>query len=70
MKFNFTKGKSANYIVSIYEPDGCHDQLYYHYHREAKDKLNELKGSGCYEKGTIISLYDIHKDIRKEFVRI
>lgn len=70
MKFDFTKGQPAKYMVSIYEPDGSHDKLYYHYFREAKRKVNWLKENESYEKGTIISLYDMQKDARKEFVRI
>ena len=67
MKFDFTKGKSAKYMVSIYMPDGCHDQLYYHYYREAKTKLDKLSTCGHYERGTVISLYDIKNDIRKDY---
>jgi hypothetical protein len=70
MKFDFTKGKPARYLVGIYMPDGCYDHLYYHYYREAKRKLNDLKNSGHYEKGTHMSLLDMIKDERKEFITI
>lgn len=70
MKFDFTKGQPAKYMVSVYDPAGCHDQLYYHYFKEAKAELCRLKESGFYEKGTIISIYDLQKDIRKEFIRV
>ena len=70
MRFDFTKGKTAKYMVSIYMPDGCYDHLYYHSHREAKEKFDKLSKSGHYEKGTAMSLYDIQKDIRKEYARI
>ena len=70
MKFDFTEGKSAIYMVSIYDHVGCHDQLYYHYYRDAEAKLKELSESGFYESGTVMSLYDIKKDVRKRFIRI
>lgn len=70
MKFDFTKGKPARYLVGIYMPDGCYDHLYYHYYREAKQKIKQLIDSKHYEKGTRISLSDIKKDIRKEYIRL
>lgn len=70
MRFDFTKGKTLKYMVSLYMPDGCNDHMYFHYYKEAKDKLMKLSRSGFYEKGTSFSLYDIVKDIRKEYIRI
>lgn len=70
MIFDFTKGKATRYMLSIYMPDGCNDQLYYHYYREAKAKYESLKNSGYYEKGTIISIYDMKQDVSTECARI
>ena len=70
MKFDFTKGKPARYLVGIYMPNGCHDHIYYHYYKEAKQKIKQLIDSKHYEKGTRISLSDIKKDIRKEYIRL
>ena len=70
MRFDFTKGKTAVYMVSIYTPDGCDDHLYYHYYKEAMEKFQKLKNSEHYEKGTSFSIYDMNKDVRKEYCRI
>lgn len=70
MRFYFTNGKTAVYMVSIYTPDGYNDHLYYHYYKEAFEKFQKLKDSGHYERGTSFSIYDMKKDIRKEYVKI
>ena len=70
MKFDFTKGKTAKYLVSIYMPCGCNDQLYYHYYKEAKEKFKTLCNCGHYDAGTRFGLYDMTKDVRKDYAKI
>lgn len=70
MRFDFTKAKKAVYMVSVYMPDGCTDHLYYHYYKEAKKKFNYLISSGFYEKGTAFSIYNMERDIRKDYKKL
>lgn len=67
MRFFQTKGKSAKYVLSIYGPH-IEDHIYYHYYNDAKMRFNSLVEER-HEKETIISIYDLDKDIRKDFIR-
>lgn len=70
MTFDFTKGKTAKYLVTIHMPDGCNDKLYYHYLKDAECEVRTLTCSGYYEKGTRFSLYDMVNDVRKIYKKI
>lgn len=67
MRFDYTKGKDARYMVSIYG-ETIEDKYYYHYHKEAKAMFEQMKKHG-FEKGTALSIYDIKQDIRKAFIK-
>lgn len=67
MKFDRTNGKNAVYIVTLYG-ETVADYYYYHYLKDAKNLFNRLK-EGNHEKGTIISIYDLINDTRKEFFK-
>lgn len=64
MKIDRTGGKEPRYMVSIYRWN-VSDYFYYHTYKEAKAFYDKVKDT---EQG-IISLYDIKKDIRKEYTR-
>lgn len=64
MKIDRTGGKEARYMVSIYRWN-VSDYYYFNSYREAKNLYDKIKDT---EQG-IISLYDIKKDIRKEYTR-
>lgn len=74
MKFDFTNGEKANYMVNLYIWDektgmwGGGDHMYYHSFAEAKSKFKELSDQPM-EPNTVISVDDMHKDIRKLFKR-
>lgn len=68
MRFDRTGGKTARYMVSIYR-GLVNDQIYYHYYKQAKDCFEGIKNGGA-EAGNIISVYDLDKDIRKDFARL
>ena len=57
MKFDYTKGKTAKYRVTIYSWN-VNDIYYFHYLSEAKAFLKKLKNKE-YEPDTIISIYDL-----------
>ena len=65
MKFNHTKGRDARYVVSLYAWN-VEDYHYFYYFREAKKLFDELCGQPQ-EKGTVVHITDISKDVRKEF---
>lgn len=67
MKFDMTGGKRAVYLVSLYGV-GVEDFYYFHYYKDAKEMFNRLKGAN-HKKGTIISVYDLIHDLRKDFAR-
>ena len=67
MKFDCTHGKKAKYLVSLYGWN-VEDKWYCNTYGEAKRIFNEIK-SVYQSSGTILSLTDMVKDIRKEFVR-
>lgn len=67
MRFDYTKGQYAKYMVSIYREIG-EDFYYFHSFKEAKEFFGRIKESEG--KGTTISLWDIKNDIRKDYERI
>ena len=67
MRFDCTNGKTARYIVSVYNWN-IDDHSYYHYYKDAKILFDKLKARD-FENGTVISIYDLIKDQRKEFIR-
>lgn len=68
MRFDHTKGQKAKYLVSLHWETG-YDLFYYHYYKDAKAKFDRLKAAEPREARSI-SLYDMVKDVRKEFARI
>ena len=68
MKFYHTLGKEPKYMVQVYT-EIWDDQYYFVEYRKAMDKFKELKGC-AWGEGTSISLYDMRKDIRKEYEKI
>lgn len=67
MRFDYTKGQGAKYMVSIHRESGD-DFYYFHYFKGAKELFDSAKTREA--EGTSISLYDMKKDIRKEYVRV
>ena len=66
MKFNYTKGEEARYLVMVYMELGD-DQYYYHTYREAKAKFEALKEDESLEDGAHLSIYDMINDVRKDY---
>lgn len=67
MKFDCTHGKKAKYLVSLYG-DTVEDKWYCSSYWEAKKIFDKVKL--MYQpSGTILSLADMVKDVRKEFKR-
>ena len=67
MTFDYTRGQKANYLVHIYTWN-LNDKLYNHAFKEAKHHYDELVAEE-WEEGTIISLSDLNKDVRKAYKR-
>ena len=68
MRFDYTEGKTEKYIVSLYWDERNSDHFYFHEYRKAKNKFDKLKDNAL--KGATITLYDLIKDVRKEFVKL
>ena len=66
MTFDYTHGQEAKYMVHIYR-GFCNDRLYFHSYNEAKKAFEKAKET---EKDASISIYNVSKDERKEFVRV
>ena len=66
MKFDYTKGQEARYMVSIYRWN-VDDHYYLHNYRDAKKLFDEIKQK---EEDASVSLWDLKKDIRKEYARV
>ena len=67
MRFDRTGGKRPRYIVSEYWETG-EDHYYFHYYRNAKFTYDYMKARALI--GTRLSLYDMVKDIQKEYESI
>ncbi len=66
MKFDYTKGKKAQYMVSIYSWN--FSDHYYFSDADTAKKFFKKAGKEK-EEGVSVSLWDMQKDIRKEFVK-
>ena len=69
MKFDYTHGKPARYLVMATWWNG-RDMYYFSAYRDAINLYKALQANGNYHNDTVISVYDIVKDVRKEFSRI
>ena len=67
MRFDYTQGRPAKYLVSVYAFN-VHDLYFYADYKAAKAGFNEL-GKTPHDRGTVLSLYDLKNDVRKEFTR-
>ena len=67
MKYDYTRGQSPRYLVSIYGFD-VEDKYYYHYYSHARILFNKLvwKYAG---RGYAISISDLATDTRKDFFK-
>ena len=63
MRFDYTKGMTPKYMVSIHRWNGS-DYNYFHYFREALDLFEKLK-TRIHDDQTTIRLYDLDRDIVK-----
>lgn len=68
MKFDYTHGKEAKYMVSAYCWSGS-DQYYVESMTQAKKLFESLKQSNE-GRDAVVSIYDLKKDIRKAFARV
>ena len=67
MKFNYTHGNKAKYMVNLYGWD-VEDHYYCDTYKAAKKLFDSIRERD-HEEGTVLSITDLTKDIRKEFVR-
>lgn len=65
MKFDYTKDKPTKYMVNVHRWNDS-DQYYFNNYREAKEFYKNIIGKH-HEAGTTINLYDVNKDIKKEW---
>lgn len=63
MRYDYTKGKEARYILSVNRWNGS-DYLYFHEYSEAKRAFEKHKLI-VEEYGTSLNIYDLKKDVRK-----
>lgn len=69
MRFDYCKGKSAKYVVSVYYKM-VDDHYYFHYYKEAKDFFERLKNNTkTKEVARTIKVSDLEKDITKDFYK-
>ena len=68
MTFDYSKGYEPRYMVSLYG-ETLEDHYYSRTYTEAKEIFKRLQEKPWVKAGTIISLYDMTHDIRKEFYR-
>lgn len=66
MRFDYTHGNEAKYMVSLY---GWNVQDYYYYasYKDAKEAFKNIQSEG--HKDVALSLWDLKKDVRKEYVK-
>lgn len=67
MNFDYTHGRGAKYLVSLYGFN-VEDRYYCDTYKEAKRIFKAIKDSKQTE-GTVLSLTDMVKDFRKEFIK-
>ena len=68
MRFDYCKGKSAKYVVSVYY-EIVEDHYYFHYYKEAKDFFERLKSNNTQGVTRTIKVSDLTKDITKDFYK-
>lgn len=66
MKFDYTHGKEAKYMVSIH---GWNFDDHYYFGEAAAAKKMFKEIAERKEKGITASLWDMKRDIRKDFIR-
>ena len=66
MRFDNTEGKNPKYMVTVYGWS-IEDHYYYAEYRRALNMFKKLRDS--VPGGTSVSLYDMVKDVRKEYAR-
>jgi NifB/MoaA-like Fe-S oxidoreductase len=66
MKFDYTHGKTAKYMVSVHGWN-VNDQYYYGDYKSAKEMFSRMVDRRL--DGVSVSLWDMVKDIRKEFAK-
>lgn len=69
MRFFHTHGKDAKYLISLYNWN-LEDHHYYDTFAEARKAFNKFVDGDTLEKDTVVSMYDLKKDVRKAFVRV
>ena len=67
MTFDYTHGADEKYLVLVTAWNVV-DRYYFHSYREAKAMFNRLLDSKCDK--LIVSVYDLKKDIRKDFAMV
>lgn len=75
MRFDYTHGKEARYVVVLYSLTGfSSDHYYFHEYRKAKEFFKQAceTEQARETESTVeaISVYDMKRDIRKDFCRI
>lgn len=68
MRFDYTKGKEAKYLVGIHG-ENFGDQYYFHYYKEAKAMFDKMKENHR-GSGVALNLYDMTNDVRKAFLKL
>ena len=70
MRFNYTNGKEAKYLVAIHY-DTTDDYYYFNRFNEAKRLFNSVKEDAT-KAGRVCSLVlsDLKADVRKDFYRV
>lgn len=68
MNFDYTKGKSPRYMVFVYR-GFTNDRYFVHDYSTAKKLFDELKAQEA-GSDSVVSIYDVEKDIRKEFAKV
>ena len=67
MKFDYTKGLKAKYLVSVHNWQ-VDDFYYFHYFKEAKTLFESITEEKY--KGFSVSLYDMDTDVKKMFKKL
>lgn len=68
MRFDYTKGKKARYVVSLYGWN-IEDHYYFNNYKEAGEMYKQLLKKHKDEVATCLGIYDLDKDIRKAFAK-
>ena len=68
MRFDYTQGKKAKYIVSVHSWN-VSDHYYCNCYKQAKELFDKLRENKEF-KGRTVSVYDLKNDIQKNFAKI